>query len=73
MHTLVDNGRGGFGDFFGITKVVMLNGFEIVIQFIDQGDACGNIEPGDLRAGNIIEMLDQCADAVAVGVTSSAE
>ena len=51
---------------FSCTAIYMW-GDLLVEGFVDQGDSGGNIQSGDLFVGDIIQVLDQGPQAVAVG------
>ena len=61
------DGGGGGGDGFLVAQVVVLDGLEVVVEFVDEGDAGGNVEADDLFVGDVVEVLDEGAEAIAVG------
>lgn len=44
----------------------MANRLQIVVEFVNQRDACGNVQSDNLFLGDVIEVFDQRAQAVAV-------
>ena len=50
-----------------IPEIIVLEGFQIVIQFIDQRNAGGDIQSDDIRIRNIVQIFDQRPQTIAVG------
>src|SRR5690606_40348075 len=61
------HGGRGTGGGFGIAQVVVADRLEVVIQFIDERDAVGDVQADDVGVGDAVQVLDQGADRVAVG------
>jgi hypothetical protein len=53
-------------DGFLVAQIVVAYGFEIFIQLVDQRDGRGDVELDNLFFGNIVQVFDQGAQAVAV-------
>src|SRR5208283_635396 len=58
---------GGTPDLLRVTEIVMTDRVECVIELVDQGETGRDVEPGDLIIRDIIEILDERTDAVAMG------
>lgn len=57
------SGPGGLG----VAEVAGAYGTELLVEFVEEGDAGGDVELGDGVVGDAIEVLDEGAEAVAVG------
>src|SRR5690349_950374 len=64
---LVGNGFHRLLDGLGIAKVVVLDRLEVIVQLINQRLRGGDVEFDDFRIRDVVEVLDQRAQAVAVG------
>jgi hypothetical protein len=64
--TLVGNRLESLTNSLFISEVVVLDRLEVGIQLIDEGDTRGDVQLGDLRLRNIIQILDQSTDRVTV-------
>ena len=49
---------------FLVAQIIMLDRAHILIQFINQRNAGGNVQPGDLFFGNIIQVFHQRAQGI---------
>src|SRR5690606_25960029 len=64
---LVGNGFSRLADFFLVAKVVVFHRLEVVVQLIYQRHTGGYVQLDDFLVGNAAQVLDQGAQAVAVG------
>jgi len=56
---LVRHGLGGLGDGLGVSQVIAADGCEIVVQFVDEGNPRGDVEPDNLVVRDMVEVLHQ--------------
>jgi hypothetical protein len=49
------------------SQVVMFRWFQVVREFVDEGFARGYLKGGNVLVGDVVEVLDERAQAVAVG------
>ena len=61
--------HGGHGrlDLGGIAQIIVADRAQVIIQFVDQRLARGNVQVDDVVVRHIVQVLDQRAQAVAVG------
>src|SRR5262249_22487440 len=60
------NGRRGFGGRVRIAQVIASDRFQLIVQLVDERDARRDVELDDLLVADVVEVLDQGAQAVAV-------
>ncbi len=61
------DGGGGFLDFVGIAQVVVSDRGQVVFELVDERNARGNVQPDDVVVGDVVEVLHQRPETVAVG------
>ena len=58
---------GGPFDLSRISQIIILNRFQTLIQFVDQGNSRGNIYVHNISIRYIIDVLDKRPNAVSMG------
>lgn len=70
--TLVGNSLEGLANSLLIGEVVVLDGLEVSVQLVNEGDASGDIQLGDFGFGDIVQIFDQSTDRVTVSSNDNA-
>ena len=63
---LFGDGVHGGGNGFLVAEVVVFDGFEAGVEFVNEGDTGGDIEAEDFCFGEVVEVFDEGAEGVAV-------
>jgi len=63
---LIGDSLHGLFDGFGVGQVLALDRAQVCVQIVDQGDARGDVQADDLVVGDVVQVFDQRAQAVAV-------
>ncbi|WP_340124333.1 hypothetical protein [Methylobacter svalbardensis] len=50
----------------GFSKVIMADGMEFIVQFVHKRDSSGDVQVCDVGVRNVVEILDQYAEAVSM-------
>lgn len=67
LRALSGDGLGPSFSSFGVQVVGGLGGLQVVVQFVHQGDTGGDVQPGDVGVGDVVQLLDQRSQRVTVG------